>query len=246
MTDADTRHARVRPRRDTRNTRNTCVPRAAHSESRRAWLAGACASVAALAALAAGSTAGFAGTAASSSTSSSPSSSSLADASTPASNGAAVGSSGTAPASAARATPAQADTQPPSGGGLDAFVALSQKLTGRSSFNSVLAKRAYDALSKADNQFMQNVATLNTWLHTHGGVPSDMVIAALQTDTPALAKTAAAIVRAWYLGLVGELPNVRVIAYESALMFDPVNDVLTVPSYCRDVPFYWSQKPTNA
>jgi hypothetical protein len=29
-------------------------------------------------------------------------------------------------------------------------------------------------------------------------------------------------------------------------MFDPVKDVLTVPSYCRDVPFYWSQKPTNA
>lgn len=243
MTDADTRHARVRPRRDTRKTRNTRVPRAAHSESRRAWLAGACASVAALAA---GSTAGFAGTAAAAAASLSTSSSTLADASTPASNGATVGASSTAPASAARTTPAQADTQPPSGGGLGAFVVLSQKLTGRGSFNPVLAKRAYDALSKADNQFMQNVATLNTWLHTHGGVPSDMVIAALQTDTPALAKTAAAIVRAWYLGLVGELPNGRVIAYESALMFDPVNDVLTVPSYCRDVPFYWSQKPTNA
>jgi hypothetical protein len=222
-----------------RKTRNTRVPRAAHSESRRAWLAGACASVAALAA---GSTAGFAGTAAAAAASLPTASSNLADASTPASNGAAVGASGTA----ARTTPAQADTQPPSGGGLDAFVALSQKLTGRGSFNPVLAKRAYDALSKADNPFMQNVATLNTWLHTHGGVPSDTVLAALQTDTPALAKTAAAIVRAWYLGLVGEMPDVRVIAYESALMFDPVNDVLTVPSYCRDVPFYWSQKPTNA
>jgi len=22
-----------------------------------------------------------------------------------------------------------------------------------------------------------------------------------------------------------------------------VNDVLTIPSYCRDVPFYWTQKP---
>jgi fructose 5-dehydrogenase small subunit len=239
MTDADTRRARVRPRRDTRKTR---AARPVHSESRRAWLAGACASVAALAA---GSTAGFAGTVAASVASSSASSASSAE-STTASNGAAVGTSLTASASATHTTRAHADTQPPTGGGLDAFIALSQKLTGRASFNPVLAKRAYDALSKADNQFMQNVATLNTWLHTHGGVPSDTVIAALQPDAPALAKTVAAIVRAWYLGLVGEMPNVQVIAYESALMFEPVNDVLTVPSYCRDVPFYWSQKPTNA
>jgi hypothetical protein len=26
-------------------------------------------------------------------------------------------------------------------------------------------------------------------------------------------------------------------------MFEPVKDVLTIPSYCRDVPFYWTQKP---
>jgi hypothetical protein len=142
--------------------------------------------------------------------------------------------------------PAYADTLPPAGGGLDAFLALSQKLTGRSSFDPVLGKRAYDALSKADSQFTQNVATLNTWLQTHGGVPSDSVVAALQPDTPLLAKTVSAIVRAWYVGLVGDLPQVQVIAYENALMFDPVKDVLTVPSYCRDVPFYWSQKPTNA
>ncbi|MEA3092381.1 MAG: fructose 5-dehydrogenase small subunit, partial [Caballeronia sp.] len=25
-----------------------------------------------------------------------------------------------------------------------------------------------------------------------------------------------------------------------------VNDVLTIPSYCRDVPFYWTQKPPGA
>jgi fructose 5-dehydrogenase small subunit len=239
MTDANTRHARVRPRRDSRNRWNVCAAQAAHSASRRAWLAGACASVAALAA---GSTAGFAGAAASNSAVHGAAHGTGDGAAV----GAAVGASDTASAAAAGIAPAHADTEPPTGGGLDAFVALSQKLTGRSGFNPVLAKRAYDALSKADNQFMQNVATLNTWLHAHGGVPSDTVIAALQTDTPALAKTVTAIVRAWYLGLVGEMPNVQVIAYESALMFDPVNDVLTVPSYCRDVPLYWSQKPTNA
>ncbi|CAB3770279.1 sugar dehydrogenase complex small subunit [Paraburkholderia humisilvae] len=187
MTDAEMRNARVRS------------PQAAHSASRRAWLAGACACAAALAA-------GVAG----------------------------------------RIAAAWADTRPPAGGGFDAFIALSQKLTGRTRFDSVLGKRAYDALSKADNQFTQNIATLNSWLLSHGGVPSDTVIAALQADTPVLARTVTAVVRAWYLGLVGDPPHVQVIAYESALMFDPVNDVLTVPSYCRDIPFYWSQKPTNA
>ena len=141
--------------------------------------------------------------------------------------------------------PAFADT-PPAGGGLDAFLALSQRLTGRSGFDTVLGQRVYDALSRSDKQFTQNVAALNTWLQGHGGVPSDTVTQALQTDQPALAKTVGAIMRAWYLGLVGDLPHVEVVAYEKALMFDPVKDVLTIPSYCRDVPFYWTQKPMPA
>jgi hypothetical protein len=142
-------------------------------------------------------------------------------------------------------TPAFADA-PPAGGGLDAFLALSQRLTGRSGFDAVLGQRIYAALSRSDSQFTQNVAALNTWLQGHGGVPSDTVTQALQGEQPALAKAVGGIMRAWYLGLVGDMPHVEVIAYEKALMFDPVKDVLTIPSYCRDVPFYWAQKPTSA
>ncbi|WP_144137750.1 sugar dehydrogenase complex small subunit [Paraburkholderia sp. BCC1884] len=134
----------------------------------------------------------------------------------------------------------------PAGGGLDAFLALSQRLTGRSDFDTVLGKRVYEALSRSDSQFTQNVAALNTWLQGHGGVPSDTVTQALQAEQPALAKSVSAIMRAWYLGLVGDSPHIEVVAYEKALMFEPVKDVLTVPSYCRDVPFYWSHKPVGA
>ncbi|MEW6342533.1 MAG: sugar dehydrogenase complex small subunit [Paraburkholderia sp.] len=141
-------------------------------------------------------------------------------------------------------SPAFADA--PAGGGLDAFLALSQHLTGRTAFDPVLSKRVYDALARSDSQFTQNVTSLNTWLQGHGGVPSDTVTQALQTDQPVLARTVGAVMRAWYLGLVGEMPHVQVVAYESALMFDPVKDVLTIPSYCRDVPFYWTQKPVGA
>lgn len=139
--------------------------------------------------------------------------------------------------------PAFADV--PAGGGLDAFLALSQRLTGHTSFDPVLSKRVYDALAKSDSQFTQNVAALNTWWQAHGGVPTDTVTQALQAEQPALAKAVNAIMVAWYLGLVGDMPHVQVVAYEKALMFEPVKDVLTIPSYCRDVPFYWTQKPTG-
>jgi len=152
---------------------------------------------------------------------------------------------GIAPAAAAASAAASAD-KPPAGGGYDAFIALSGKLTGHSRFDPVHGRRAYNALSNADAGFAQNVAALNAWLATHGGVPSDIVTQALEAQQPQLAKTVGAIARAWYLGLVGEMPNVQVIAFERALMFEPVNDILTVPSYCRDVPFYWTRKPTNA
>lgn len=136
-----------------------------------------------------------------------------------------------------------ADTPP---AGLDAFLALSRKLTGRTSFDPALAQRVYGALSKADPGFTANVAALGQWLAGHGGTPSDTVTQALKADQPALAATVGAVMRAWYLGLVGDAPHVSVVAYERALMFDPVADVLTIPSYCRDVPFYWAHKPSTA
>jgi hypothetical protein len=134
---------------------------------------------------------------------------------------------------------------PPAGGGLDAFIALSQQLTGRTALDPTLARRIYDALAKADGGFVADIAVLNKWLKTHGGVPSDVVTAALTTENAGLAKRVGEVMRVWYLGVIGDtLPRIEVLAYEHALMFDPVKDMLPIPSYCRDVPFYWTQKPT--
>ncbi|HKT99639.1 MAG TPA: sugar dehydrogenase complex small subunit [Paraburkholderia sp.] len=133
----------------------------------------------------------------------------------------------------------------PADSGYNAFIALSQHLTGRTRFDAVLSQRIYAALARSSSQFEPNVGALNTWIKGHGGVPSDTVTAALKTDQPELASTVGDIMRAWYLGLVGEMPKVQVLAYEKALMFDPVSDVLTIPSYCRDVPFYWTKKPAD-
>ncbi|CAG9244522.1 sugar dehydrogenase complex small subunit [Paraburkholderia unamae] len=157
---------------------------------------------------------------------------------------AAAGRSG-APFGMGRALAATPATGSGADSGYDAFIKLSQHLTGRTGFDTVLGQRVYAALARASSQFEANVASLGTWLQGHGGVPSDTVTAALKTDQPELASTVGDIMRAWYLGLVGEMPHVQVVAYEKALMFDPVSDVLTIPSYCRDVPFYWTLKPAG-
>jgi fructose 5-dehydrogenase small subunit len=140
---------------------------------------------------------------------------------------------------------AQAWGAAPPDNGYRAFMALSQRLTGRTRFDAVLGQRIYSALVMANSQFEHNVRALNRWLQGHGGVPSDVVTAALKPELPELAATVSDVVRAWYLGLIGEAPNVRVLAYEKALMFDAVDDVLTIPSYCRDLPFYWTLKPPD-
>ncbi|WP_153077213.1 sugar dehydrogenase complex small subunit [Paraburkholderia bonniea] len=124
-----------------------------------------------------------------------------------------------------------------------AFLSVSRQLSGRSDFNLVLAQRIYTALSKAERQFTRDVGVLERWLENHRGTPSDTVMQALQASQPELLAPARAILQAWYLGLVGKHLTTRVVAFEQALMFAPVLDVLTIPSYCRDVPFYWTQKP---
>ncbi|WP_246174212.1 sorbitol dehydrogenase family protein [Paraburkholderia hayleyella] len=141
---------------------------------------------------------------------------------------------------AAWAEPAPTDDTYP------ALLAVSQHLSARQDLNPVLARRIHDALSQADSLFARHVSALDQWLKSHEGMPADSVIATLQTHAPELAVVARAILRAWYLGLIGEMPQARVVAFEQALMFEPVKDVLTIPSYCHDVPFYWTNKPVHA
>ncbi|SAK83097.1 uridylyltransferase [Caballeronia catudaia] len=136
-----------------------------------------------------------------------------------------------------------ARAQPARTSGFDTFLAVSMKLTGRASFDPLFAERVHAALVRHDADFPANIASLEQWIATHGGTPSDVIIAALDATRPALAKTVRAVMRAWYLGVVGGPPHAEVVAYERALMFDPVGDMLTIPSYCRGEPADWARKP---
>ncbi|WP_244849817.1 sorbitol dehydrogenase family protein [Caballeronia sp. SL2Y3] len=135
-----------------------------------------------------------------------------------------------------RAAPAVAED-------FDTFIAVSMKLTGRAAFDPLVAGRIHAALLRADANFADNMKRLDHWLATHGGTPSDVVTAALQATQPDLAKAVGSVMRAWYLGVVGEGGQAEVVAFERALMFDPVRDMLTVPSYCCGAPADWAKKP---
>lgn len=138
------------------------------------------------------------------------------------------------------------------------FLTLSQRLTGRPSLSAELSRRYQAALARRIPDFAAGVTAVLAYLQPLSGpLPADLP-ARLRRDLPRYADIPRQIVAAWYLGQVGHLPDpdpsksrsekddghdATVVAYELALMEEPVRDVLTLPSYCRDVPGYWARRP---
>ena len=55
-----------------------------------------------------------------------------------------------------------------------------------------------------------------------------------------LKQTALSIISAWYLGVATDAPDAEVFAYEYALMYQPMRDVMTIPSYAISGPNGWT------
>jgi hypothetical protein len=55
-----------------------------------------------------------------------------------------------------------------------------------------------------------------------------------------LRETALSIISAWYLGVVTDAPDAVGVALESALMYRPTSDVMTIPSYAVSGPNGWT------
>lgn len=126
------------------------------------------------------------------------------------------------------------------------FMQVSALLTERSDLDPSLGARYADLLGKRTPQMSAGLTEL-----------------ARQPQSDAQRGLREAILTAWYVGQVGmgdpppqpgsrsskedvRGPEPVVLAYEKALMFTTVSDVLTVPSYCRDVPGYWAERPPAA
>lgn len=148
----------------------------------------------------------------------------------------------------------------PQGGGADAadFIALSTWLTGRTALNRELGQRYFAALSARYPAFRSQLAALIARRAAQANPEPQAFCDAVDASGEAYATLPRQIVAAWYVGLVGDLPQpdaaqdrssppqlvkASVLAYELALMYEPVRDVLAIPSYCRDVPGYWARPP---
>jgi hypothetical protein len=109
---------------------------------------------------------------------------------------------------------------------VDAFMTLSQSLTGRSVLDRDVGTRLLAALQKSTPDLAQQLPKLASALA--GG-----------SLDPAQEALALKIMEAWYLGTVDN----AVITYEQALMYTVVSDTLVIRSYCANQPGYWAQKP---
>jgi hypothetical protein len=126
--------------------------------------------------------------------------------------------------------------------GRDAFLSASNLITGRSKLDPGLTSRLYEALVADDPQFPAHVQALDVLIRKRAIDPLQLQHS-LDTGQPALAALPRKIATAWYVGIVGEDPNARCVAYETSLMSVAVSDHLMPPSYCSGPYGSWSQKP---
>lgn len=119
------------------------------------------------------------------------------------------------------------------------FFAVSSLLTDKKDLSEVTSKRIFDALNGDDPGFAARLARLAAL------VPGQSTGAALKAAAVAdgLEADVTAIVTAWYTGTVTTRKGPVVIAYKDALMYRPVADGLTVPTYCSNGPVWWSGLP---
>jgi len=114
------------------------------------------------------------------------------------------------------------------GESLDAFMALSQGLTGRPALDRAVGTRLLAALGKSGAGFATQLRPL-----------AQALVAGSLSD--AQQKAALRILEAWYLGVV----DGNVVTYEQALMYGVVSDTLVIRTYCPNQPGFWAEPPVE-
>jgi len=135
------------------------------------------------------------------------------------------------------AVPAAAPS-PPSPEAL-AFLNFSRHITGHADLKADTGARIEAALRKTYPDFAAQSARLGALLQD-GQQPKELLAAA--TDA-GLRDLTLAIVAAWYTGTIGKGKQAVVVSYAEALMYRPVSDGQTVPTYCNYGPVWWTKAP---
>src|SRR5450830_319002 len=120
-----------------------------------------------------------------------------------------------------------------------AFLIFSTRITGHADLKPDTASRIEAAMRKTYPDFA-NLSSKLTLLPQAAQEPQALMVAA--TDA-GLRDLVLAIVAAWYTGTVGKGKQAIVVSYADALMYLPVADGLTVPTYCNYGPLWWTGAP---
>ncbi|OZI35617.1 sorbitol dehydrogenase [Bordetella genomosp. 1] len=126
---------------------------------------------------------------------------------------------------------------------LQAFQRASVFLTGKE-VSAAMAARCHDALTKRMPDIDRIAAGVNALVEQKQLKHMDDYLALTDVD-PKLDQDAKEIVRALYLGVVGDDAEAELFAYEEALMYDATRDVLVVPTYGRGFNT-WGPKPADS
>jgi hypothetical protein len=117
------------------------------------------------------------------------------------------------------------------------FLVLSRAVTGHDDLDPVTASRIEVAMAKSDPGFSARARALAELIK--GKVDPAVLLNA--AEGAGLRDTMLAIVSAWYTGTVGTGSQAAVVSYADALMYWPVRDGLTVPTYCGYGPLWWTR-----
>ena len=124
----------------------------------------------------------------------------------------------------------------------EAFLSISKALCGHDSLNPDDAARLCNALIAEDAQFAEGVQALAALMDRRKIDPLKLQ-QALDDEHSPLAALPRKVVRAWYLGVVGEDDKARCLSFETNLSNELVSDKLRPPSYCYGGYGSWSEKP---
>ncbi|TCQ97306.1 sugar dehydrogenase complex small subunit [Neorhizobium sp. JUb45] len=120
-----------------------------------------------------------------------------------------------------------------------AFHRLSVALTGHDDLSPVTSKRMFEVLRRDDEPGQQRLfalVTLADAMQTPASLKAAASAAGLEAEFMRL-------LTAWYTGTI-ETPNGPVVlSYQEALMYRPVADGMTVPTYCNKGPMWWTGLP---
>lgn len=153
-----------------------------------------------------------------------------------------TGGAQTAPTATAAAAAKAATTGTVDGEAIARFLAFSKAITGHDDIDPVTAARIREAMLQGDAAFAQQAASLAGLVQP--GIAPDALLGA--ATSAGLREAALAVVTAWYTGTVVAGQKTTVVAYEHALMYRPVADALTVPTYCNEGPMWWTAAPPEA